>query len=273
MLFSILIAHYQNWIFFQDCYQSIVNQTYQNFEIIIVDDCSQDDSYEKLVELSEKDARIKLHRNIENKGVGFTKNKCLQLANGDVCGFLDPDDALLFSALQDTLDIFKNNQSIDVVYGMMVMCDNHLTQIEIFKRAKKILNHDPYFVNINTSVAHFFTFRKKALEKIGGIDPSLKSAVDQDLYLKLYEIGEFKFLNKPLYLYRLHEKGVSQESNKHNAKTDFKRVIRNAMERRNVKKISGVEIANLSNDELYELLAKRENSFCIKIKKRLKQLI
>ena len=52
MIFSILIAHYNNWDYFQECYQSINNQTFKDFEIIIVDDCSTDDSFQKLVNLS-----------------------------------------------------------------------------------------------------------------------------------------------------------------------------------------------------------------------------
>ena len=66
MKFSILIAHYNNFEYFKDCYQSIISQTYQNFEVIILDDCSTDDSYEKVKNLVKDDHKFKIFKNDEN---------------------------------------------------------------------------------------------------------------------------------------------------------------------------------------------------------------
>ena len=59
MLFSVLIAHYNNFEYFKQCYESLKNQTYKNFEIILVDDCSTDGSFEKIIELTKNDDKIK----------------------------------------------------------------------------------------------------------------------------------------------------------------------------------------------------------------------
>lgn len=269
MKFSILIAHYNNWEYFQECYLSIKNQTYQNFEIIIVDDCSTDGSFEQLNKLSNLDHKIALYRNSKNKGVGFTKNSCLNHATGDILVFVDPDDALYPNALAENLNIYEKYKNIAVVYSQMMLCDSELNPINIFQKTRKIKNFDPYFVNIDTAVAHLFTFKKEKFELIENIDIDLKSAVDQDLYLKLYEVGEFKHIAKPLYYYRLHDKGVSQENNKSKAKDDFKKVIRKTLSRRNVKTINGKEITQLSDNQLYDELVKRENSFFRKLSRKL----
>ena len=108
MLFSILIAHYNNYNYFLDCYKSILAQEYQNFEVIIVDDCSTDDSFVKLQELLKTDSRFKLYKNEQNRGVGYTKRRCAELANGDVCGFVDPDDALKENAIQSAVSNYVN---------------------------------------------------------------------------------------------------------------------------------------------------------------------
>ncbi len=91
MFFSILIAHYNNYDYFLDCYKSILAQTYKNFEVVIVDDCSTDDSLEKIRLLVSEDARFNIYRNETNKGVGFTKKTCVERTSGDVCAILDPD--------------------------------------------------------------------------------------------------------------------------------------------------------------------------------------
>lgn len=269
MQFSILIAHYQNWDYFQVCYQSILNQKIQDLEIVIVDDCSADESYSKLKNLAQQDTRIKLYRNSENRGVGFTKNHCLTKAKGDILMFVDPDDALYENALETIYKAYHENPKSSVVYSQMMLCDDELKPKNVFPRTRKIKNKDPFFVNIDTSVAHLFTFKRSAFEQIENIDVNLKSAVDQDLYLKLYEVATFYYVAQPLYKYRLHAKGVSQEKNKTKAKDDFKKVIRRALERRGIEKVNSNFLAKLSDDELYQLLSQRENSVWRRIQRKL----
>lgn len=272
-LFSILIAHYNHWDYFQDCYKSICSQQYGNYEVIIVDDCSTDGSFEKLSELSKVDNKIKLFRNEENRGVGFTKRRCVELANGDICGYLDPDDALTPNALKLVADTFLKHENYGVVYSVMTMCNEDLELQQRFIRAKKVSNQDPWFFNIDTRVAHFFTFKKSIYDLTSGIDDSLKSAVDQDLYLKLYEKASFYFVNKELYLYRLHSSGVSQDKQKSSAKLSFGKVIREAVLRRNITRVNGFEISELNDTELYNQMVIHHNKPVNKILRKIKSLI
>ena len=92
--FSLLIANYNNGHFFEDCYYSIIPQTYTNWEVIIVDDKSTDNSVAIIKEFIKGDKRFKLFLNSENKGCGYTKNKCAYKSQGEILGFLDPDDGL-----------------------------------------------------------------------------------------------------------------------------------------------------------------------------------
>lgn len=86
---SILIANYNNGHFFKDCYDSLINQTLQEFEVVVLDDCSSDDSFEVIQNIIKKDDRFKLFKNDTNRKVGFTKRKLVELANSEICGFLD----------------------------------------------------------------------------------------------------------------------------------------------------------------------------------------
>lgn len=261
--FSILIAHYNNFEYFKDCYQSILNQTYQDFEVIIVDDCSTDGSYEKVKDWVKDDSRFKVFQNEENKGVGYTKKRCIDLANGEYCAFLDPDDAISPNALQCSLENFVSHQIV-AVYSQIQMCDSHLNFIKLFPNQQQIENGNNLFLNIFFEVNHFFVFKREAYLKTIGIDTSLTSAVDQDLYLKLYEIGNFKFIPKANYLYRLHDKGVSQEkSKKEKLNKNWHKVLYNTLKRRNITTIYNKNIDTIEN--LPKLVFQKENTFFKKL--------
>ena len=86
-LFSVLIANHNDSKYLMEAVESVEAQTYTRWEIIIVDDGSTDNSKELFQEL-EKNPRIRVFCNGENKGCGFTKRRCLEEAKGEICGFL-----------------------------------------------------------------------------------------------------------------------------------------------------------------------------------------
>ena len=114
---SILIANYNNGRYFKDCYDSIISQSYDNWEVIIVDDCSTDNSVELIKKFIDGDERFKFYQNTQNKGCGYTKRKCLDLATGEFCAFLDPDDAIFSYDVECLLDEFKKSSKIIATYS------------------------------------------------------------------------------------------------------------------------------------------------------------
>lgn len=258
MKFSILIAHYNNFEYFKDCYQSIIHQTYQDFEVIILDDCSTDDSYEKVKNWVKNDLRFKVFQNEENKGVGYTKAKLIELATGDICGFLDPDDALIHNALEISIKAYENKDII-ATYSQFYLCNSHLEIQKIFPNTRKIKNGNPIFLNINFEVAHFFTFRKSAYLQIEKMQ-DYRIAEDQDLYLKLYEKGDFAYIPRPLLLYRLHDKGLSHDKEKIKSRNEiWHNVLYHTLKRRNIKKLYGKNIDEIKN--LPTFVFQKENTF------------
>ncbi|NML57542.1 glycosyltransferase family 2 protein [Chryseobacterium cheonjiense] len=265
---SVLIAHYNNGKFFNDCYVSLVNQTHLNWEAIIVDDASTDDSLQIIQSKIKNDSRFRLYKNTENKGCGFTKNKCVKYAVGEICGFLDPDDALLPQALEKSVQMY-NKPDIVATYSKMLMCDEKLSPQYVYSGTKQIYN-DPYFFNCPIQVAHFFTFRKDIYFKTEGINPDLKRAVDQDLYLKVLELGEAMYIDEVLYKYRLHSAGISQQDKKQSAKESFASLIYEAMKRRGIKEINNRKVPDCYNaEEIYELL-NYQAGFLYRLKTKMK---
>ncbi|NML69116.1 glycosyltransferase [Chryseobacterium sp. RP-3-3] len=252
--FSILIANYNNGKYFRDCYNSLISQTYQNWEVIIVDDASTDDSVEVIEGIIKNDSRFRIYKNTSNQGCGYTKRECMKYAEGEICAYLDPDDAIYANSLEKIVHEFAKND-ITAAYSQMILCDENLNPEKVFASTKQIYN-SRYFFNCPIQFSHFFTFKKETYLKTSGINPNLKSAVDQDLYLKILEHGNVKYIKEPLYLYRLHSNGISQQGFKPDAKESFAKVIHDTMKRRGIKKINNqiVPEAYTNPQEIYELL-------------------
>jgi glycosyltransferase involved in cell wall biosynthesis len=209
MRVSILIANYNNGIFFKECYESLLAQTYTDWEAVIVDDCSTDDSVNTIRQLIANDNRVKIVLNDRNYGVGFTKDQCVKESTGDLCAFVDPDDALETDALEMMVQAFVKRTELVLAHASFTICDAQMNIIGEHTRARSVETNDPLFFNFDGEVTHLSMFSRKAYLATGGIDPYMKRAVDQDLYLKLYEQGPFGFVDAKLYKYRIHDRGVS----------------------------------------------------------------
>src|SRR5690606_29214513 len=186
-LFSILIAQYNNGVFFQQCYDSIISQTYTNWEVIIVADASTDDSVQVMNAIIGEDNRFKIVENDKNYGCGYTKRKCADIANGSICGFLDPDDALVPQALEVLIANHFEYPNASALYSNHYICDKDLNVTHLCHWTKQ----QPKDIHCyqRTYVGHFLTFKRELYKKSNGINPNLKRAVDVDLHCHLEEQG------------------------------------------------------------------------------------
>jgi glycosyltransferase involved in cell wall biosynthesis len=258
VLFSLLIANYNNGKFFKDCYESIIAQTYENWEAIIVDDGSTDDSVSIIKNIIDKDSRFRLLINKENKGCGYTKRKCVELASGEICGFIDADDALMPYALEKMYVAHSNNPGAVLVHSSLIYCNEALEKVRPYPQAAPVTASQPRFLNLDHAVTAFSTFKRSAYLKTEGIDAYLQKAVDQDLYLKMYETGPFQFLNEPLYLYRRHPQNISGNGNLEKGQFWHWFVIMQAAKRRNIS-VDHLFSQFFINRKKYEKLERKMN--------------
>lgn len=201
-LFSVLIANYNNGSFIEEAIASVLAQTYNNWELIIIDDGSIDNSREILKKYI-GDEKIKLYTNDRNRGCGYTKRKCVELANGEFCGFLDPDDALTNDALAIMMDLHLKNDDCSLIYSTCYICNDLSEILYIEDRIGAIPEDEDLLANSMKGIAHLSTFKKDKYNRNIGIDASLPSSVDVDLYFKLEEVGKTYFYSeKPLYYFR-----------------------------------------------------------------------
>ena len=209
-LFSILIANFNNGKFIPDAIESVVQQTYSNWEIVFVDDYSTDNSIEIAARYNGS-GKLRIYQNNENKGVGFTKDKCIQLAQGELCGFLDPDDTLDPDALKHMVEVFNNNTNCSLVYSTHYLCDEKLHIIRIADYVGRLKRNDFLLLGPGERViSQFAVFEKRVYQYTGGVSINMKRALDHDLYYLLEEQGPVVYLDIPLYYYRLHSGNISK---------------------------------------------------------------
>lgn len=230
---SIIIANYNNGTFFKDCYNSLVNQTSNEWEAFVLDDCSTDNSAQLILSLIKNDSRFHFHRNDKNIGYQRTLQKGIQLSEAPLFARLDPDDALTSTAIEVSLKIHTDYPHAGLVYSNFVFCNAALEPIEIHQ-GKQINELDNAYLNFSGEISHFASFKREIYTLTSGIDPYIKRAEDKDIYMKMCEIAPVKYIDKNLYLYRVHEKGISAGENKEKAQFWHWVALIKMAERRNI---------------------------------------
>lgn len=206
--FSILMANFNNANYIETAINSVLKQTYTNWELIIVDDCSGDESI-KVIKPYLRDKRIKLIQLKQNLGYGGSLKTGADNASNQILAILDADDKLHETALEIMLKNYQDSPDCGFIYSTMLWCDSQLNNCD---KVNWIGPTHPKKTNIfNIRISHFKTFLRDAYLETPGFDPNQKKAVDKDIIFKLEEVTVLKYVDIPLYYYRWHGGGISQD--------------------------------------------------------------
>lgn len=250
---------------FKECIKSIKNQTYKNYEVCIVDDCSTNNEiieYLKFLETNDKSIKVKYHK--QNQHISKTSNDALKMCSGEFIALIDNDDTISNIALEECIKVLNNDKSIDFIYS------------DFDKLDKNGLRCNPYFkpdyspdtlLSFNY-LSHFNLIRKSIINKVGGFDENLVGAQDYDLYLKISEItNKIYHIPKILYHWRMSENSTSGKKAKKNYAFDNgKKAIEQALKRRKIQAI--VETKKDSSFYTVKYLVKKEPKISIIIPTR-----
>jgi glycosyltransferase involved in cell wall biosynthesis len=213
-LFSLLMANYNNAKYLPDAIGSVLSQHYLHWEIILIDDASTDDSLAVIESFASQDSRIKVFKNETNRGYAKTLVRCIQNAEGEILATLDSDDTL---ADPDALSIMANahirHPECSLIYSSMFVCDEFLNKQHIYEWSG-IVGNDDFLITRDKSISHFATFKRSSYDQTEGINPEIKNAVDHENYFRLEEVGQQKFLDIPLYNYRVNTHSMSVGTHK-----------------------------------------------------------
>jgi glycosyltransferase involved in cell wall biosynthesis len=210
---SIIIPAYNRALYINQTVDSVLDQTYQNIELIVVDDGSSDGTYEKLQEYG---ARIKLHTHegYKNKGQSASINVGLSIATGDYIIVLDSDDFWDLNKLQIQVDYFENNADVGLVYTNgygtnaegEVSYNYHSDDHTEPNDANAVLLDCYLALPVNSMV------RKSVYDQVGGFNESYRAAQDHDMLIRIAEIAKFAYLPDFLFYYRRHSNSISHQN-------------------------------------------------------------
>jgi glycosyltransferase involved in cell wall biosynthesis len=247
---SIVIACYNNPDLILETLRSIELQTYNDWELILVDDCSTDNTVAVLKEYiksSSYQEKYKLILSPKNGGVSSAKGLGVEQATGDIIAICDHDDALAPEALTEVVKVHIQNPKASIVYTQHYNCDQLLRPVEIAPGS----GHVRYSDILEEKVGHLLTFKRSAYQQTTGYDSGFKVADDKNIIYKLEEVGDVVFIEKPLYYFRISERGTSRGYEGFNKSRDEKLIaVKQAIARR---KISGIK--PISQQDYEEFLA------------------
>lgn len=231
-LVSVYTGTYNTGDYLRDTYQSLKEQTYVNWEWVVVDDHSSDQTWEKLEALAKEDIRVRPFKSGKRlEKIGLVKDIATRLCRGEFLVELDHDDMLTDFALAEIKKAFIENPNVGMVYSN---CSNifengefhrftddfwksryreteyrgkkyvECLQPDIYERfGRHFTEQFGYFLTVGPN--HVRSFRAKTLFELGGYNPNLIVADDWDLYARFFLRSQCLLVEKMLYIYRFKD--------------------------------------------------------------------
>ncbi len=202
---SLIMINLNRSEYIAEAIESVLKQTNNNWELIIVDDASSDDSLNIIKKYLDNN-KIKLIVNNKHLGIVYSRRKAIENSSSEIIGIIDSDDVLDREAVETMLWQYNINNS-GLIYSQMIICDKKLRQISKGTNRQIPLGSSNLIQNC---ISHFFTFKKTDYMKVGGYDYFFnRCSEDKDLFYKLEEVTEPLFIDKTLYYYRMNPSSVS----------------------------------------------------------------
>jgi len=248
MSISVIVPVFNGEKTIEETIKSILNQTFNNIEIIIINDGSTDATLEVLEKIL--DSRIKIF-SYPNGGLSASRNRGISQAKGEYISFIDADDLWTADKLELQWQALQLNPQAAVAYSWTDYIDQSSKFIKSGRRIK--INGDAFSQLLVTNFLENGSnplIRYEALEKVGGFDESLPAAEDKNMWLRLAVNYDFVCVEKPQILYRISNNSMS--TNLKRQETASLKVIERAFSYPKAEKLQHLKKQSLSH--LYQYL-------------------
>lgn len=224
---SIVVTSYNYQDYIKETLESLINQTYDNFEVIVVDDGSTDNSVNVIKDYARKDSRIKLlqHSNGENRGIAESVRVGVESSKGEYVAFCESDDYWALNHLEEKVKYINKFPEADVIPCLPKMFgvqENVVFYTGVFQELFKVLKsiekpRNIYFELLQANDIVFATFsimmiKRSKLMQCDFYPPVMKSAIDIWLWKQLLLNCKTGFVNEELTYWRKHENAYSWEN-------------------------------------------------------------
>lgn len=212
-LVSIIIPTLNRGELLMQTLKSVFRQSYKNFEIIVIDDCSTDNTALQLQSFFKKENFVYLRKKI-GQNISRSRNFGIKIAEGDLIAFLDSDDLWLPKKLEKQIAHFKKNPGTALVYsdGITFYDDKkHAPHRYILGKPHSGKIFHKLYHQGNCIPTSSILAKKEVFEKAGIFDENLTVNEDVDLLLRIAHKYEIDFISEPLIKYRVHCKRISND--------------------------------------------------------------
>ncbi len=205
---SLIISVYNRQSFLPTAIESVLAQTHPDFELLIWDDGSTDDSVAIAQRYAEQDDRIRVVAAPHQGFAPALKSAILQ-STGRYLGWVDSDDALAPTALAETIALLDAHPTVGMVYTDYEVINESGKVLGLGSRCQTPYSKDRLLVEFMTF--HFRLLRRSVYDQIGGLDSSYERAEDYDLCLRLSEVTDVLHLARSLYYHRRHAENMTND--------------------------------------------------------------
>lgn len=216
---SVVMPCYNHESYICKSVESVLNQTFRDLELIIIDDGSEDRSAALITDYSRRDSRVKALIHKDNRGIVKTVNNGLEAASGDYIALASSDDLWMPEKLEKQMEILKENRNVVVWTEADVIDENDNDTDQLWtqrcKAEERNKNGDIYFDLLlgNFVTSQSIIFARDALKDIR-LDTSLAYANDYKFVLDLSKKYRYRFISEPLIKYRVHSGNISSRNTK-----------------------------------------------------------
>ena len=210
----VCIPAYNNASYIGETIQSILDQTYENIHVIIVDDNSKDNTWQVLCDFAKQDSRVLIYRNDKNLGMSGNWNKCLSLCmEREDCEYIKlvcADDLLVPHTIEKEVMILEKYPRVVLVSSETKLVDLNGNGKGFYRRypargpvdGKKVVRRG-FFNKDYFGAPQANTFRKSICKKTGGFDSNLTYIIDYDFFVSLAKCGDVYAIHESLNLFRV----------------------------------------------------------------------
>lgn len=202
-LVSIILPVYNGAANLKESIESVLNQTYKNFELIVVNDCSTDDTEMLVRKYQEQDDRVKLVNNEVNLKLPRSLNRGFDEASGEYYTWTSDDNKFLPSAIERMVQTLEENEDVDMVYTDYQKIDVCGNVIE------EHCAEELEWICCTNPIGACFLYTRKIAQNVGKYNPDMFLAEDYDYWIRILRAGKVYFLKENLYQYRIHGGSLS----------------------------------------------------------------
>ena len=222
---SILMPVFNGELYIRRCLESVIRQTYRNWELIVVDDCSTDKTVDVVQNYLDTDSRIRLIRKRKNRGLAIQLNESIDLARGELLARMDVDDEMLPKRLESQVNFLRKHPEIGVLGSKAILVDKYGKPVgnanipELHDDIRKLL---PY----RNPIVHSATMMRREIFRHERYSETLRRCIDYELWSRLIDQTKFYNLQEPLIRLHVDYRGKTWQAIKYDLLVHFLIIFR-----------------------------------------------